>query len=108
MKSERLATLLEWLKEKPGDSFLNFALAQEYQKMDNLEEAIKTYLQLKSADPDYVGLYYHLAHCYVTSENPDEALQVYNSGIEVARKLNDQHALSELLNAKTNLEMEML
>lgn len=108
MMSDRLKTLLQWLEEKPTDSFLIFAVAQEYHKTERFEEAIKTYRKLEKVNPDYVGLYYHLAHCYVTVENHGEALDVYNSGIEVARKLNDQHALSELLNARTNLEMEML
>ena len=76
--------------------------------MEDCDEAIKTYRKLESMDPDYVGLYYHLAHCYVILENNTEALEVYNAGIEIARKLNDHHALSELQNARTNLEMEML
>jgi tetratricopeptide (TPR) repeat protein len=108
MKSERLKILLQWLDEKPNDSFLIFALAQEYHKREDYEAAIKTYRKLETKDPDYVGLYYHLAYCHVLLENNTEALEVYNAGIEIARKLNDHHALSELQNAKTNLEMEML
>jgi len=36
-----------------------------------------------------------------------KALNIYEEGIIVARQLNDTHALSELKNAKMNLEIEM-
>lgn len=40
-------------------------------------------------------------------EEPDLALEAYTAGINVAKKIPDFHALSELNNAKLNLEMEM-
>ena len=56
---------------------------------------------------DYVGLYYHLGALHVAMEEPQKGMMVYEEGIEVAKKLNDHHALSELMNAKINLEMEI-
>ena len=35
------------------------------------------------------------------------ALEAYNDGINIAKKMPDFHALSELNSAKLNLEMEM-
>ena len=84
-----------------------FALAQEYNKMGLLEKSVKWYIQLKTVNPDYVGLYYHLAAVYAELEEEANAVETYNIGIEIAKKLNDQHALSELQNAKLNYELEL-
>jgi hypothetical protein len=54
-----------------------------------------------------VGMYYHLAKLYEKLENVDLAIQTYTEGINVAKRLSDFHALSELNSAKMNLEMEM-
>jgi tetratricopeptide (TPR) repeat protein len=95
------------LKEDPEDSFVLYAVAKEYEQLDDLEKALETYNKLKEADHDYVGLYYHLGKLYEILEEPDKALEAYAEGIDVAKSLADFHALSELNTAKTNLEIEM-
>ena len=56
---------------------------------------------------DYVGLYYHLAACFVEIGDHNKALLTYSSGIGIAQKLNDLHALGELKNARLNFELEL-
>lgn len=106
MTNPRLQQLLELFKEDEKDEFLLFALAKEYEKAGQLEEALTYYLKLLEVNENYVGTYYHLAKLYEKREAPDKALSIYNKGIEITRKLGDQHALSELMNAKMNLEIE--
>jgi len=106
MNNPRLNQLLEMYDENVTDSFLLFALAKEYEKEDHLDKALEFYLDLKNKDKDYIGLYYHLAHLYEKLDDPDIALNIFNEGIELANKQNDMHALSELKNAKMNLELE--
>lgn len=108
MENWRLQKLLDLLESSPEDEFVIYAIAQEYQKGKNLSKAIDTYLKLKKINPQYVGLYYHLAAAYIEDEQNELAMTTYNEGIEVATSLKDMHALSELRNAKTNLEMELL
>jgi hypothetical protein len=62
---------------------------------------------ISSNDPGYVGMYYHLGKLYEKMGEPELALEAYTAGINVAKKIPDFHALSELNNAKLNLEMEM-
>jgi tetratricopeptide (TPR) repeat protein len=95
------------LIESPDDSFLLFALAKEFEKMDRLEDALSTYLLLKEKSPEYIGLYYHLGKLYEEFSEPEKALKVYDEGINLAKKIADFHALSELNNARTNCEIEM-
>ncbi|MBK8043883.1 MAG: tetratricopeptide repeat protein [Haliscomenobacter sp.] len=105
MMHERLIQLLELLEETPGDPFLLFALAKEYEKLEDTDQALDYYLFLEQSHPDYVGLYYHLGKLYETLDQPDRALATYQKGMEIARAQKDQHSFSELQNAKTNLEI---
>ena len=106
MKKNRIETLLKFLEEDPKDSFIIFALAKEYEKIGTLKKALDTYLQLKEIEPGYVGLYYHLAALQIELKMPEQALETYDQGIDVAKKAADFHALSELHTAKTNFTIE--
>jgi len=107
MDNWRLDKLLTLLREDDKDSFVRYALAQEYLKLNQSEEAIVHFEALKTNDPAYVGLYYHLAAAYEQQKSINKALITYTEGISIAKQLGDQHALSELMNAKMNLEIEM-
>lgn len=107
MNKDRLNQLLGMLNDDPKDSFLRYAVAKEYENGLLEQEALNEYLTIKDLDPDYVGMYYHLGKLYEKLENYELAIQSYNEGIAVAKKLSDLHALSELNSAKMNLEMEM-
>jgi len=106
MQNNRIDTLLKFLEDDPQDSFIMFALAKEYEKIGTLKKAHDTYNKLKDMDPDYVGLYYHLAALQIELAMPEKALETYDKGIEVAKKVADFHALSELHTAKMNLEID--
>lgn len=105
--SDRLQQLLGFLEDQKDDAFILFAIAKEYEGMNEYEQAEERYLYLKSVDPKYVGLYYHLGQLQEELEKPDEALSTYIEGIAVAKELKDHHALSELQGVKVNLEMEL-
>ena len=95
------------LQESPLDEFLHFAIAKEYEKIGDYILAEEYYIKLKEINGDYVGLYYHLAKLYEKTEKPDLALGIYNEGINIGKRLNEFHAISELMNAKKNLELEL-
>jgi tetratricopeptide (TPR) repeat protein len=107
MNNNRLEMLLGMYDEAQHDSFILFAIAKEYEYQKNIDKAIQTYEQLRARDPQYVGLFYHLAALYQEREDYTTAMVVYEDGIDIAKKQADFHALSELLNAKQNLEIEM-
>jgi tetratricopeptide (TPR) repeat protein len=107
MNSNRLATLLEMYDEKNHDSFILFAIAKEYYYQNDIDKAIALFEKLRILDERYVGLYYQLAKLYEENGDSNKALDIYEEGIQQAKKQADFHALSELMNAKTNLEMEI-
>ena len=102
----RLQQLLEFSEKNPGDSFIMFALAKEYEKLNDPDSALTCYLNIENQDPDYVGLYYHLGKLYETKGNPEKALLTYDKGMVVAKKLGDNHTFSELVGAKELLNDE--
>lgn len=101
----RFDKIQSMLDQNPADEFLLYAMAQEHQKADQYDQAIEWYHKLEKANPEYVGLYYHLAHCLVQTGALSEAMSTYDNGISIAEKINDLHALSELKNARMNLEL---
>lgn len=105
MSTTRLERLLAMLSESPSDSFLLFAVAKEYEGLENGQEALAYYRQLVASDPDYVGVYYHLGKLLEEWATAEDALEVYDQGMAIARKQNDQHAYNELAGAKLNCEM---
>lgn len=105
--ADRIEQLKEFLKADPKDSFIRYALAQEYMNRGQVYQAKDTYEALRKEDPDYVGLYYHLGKLYEELDDTDKAIETYTAGIEVAKKVPDFHALGELNTARVNLEMEL-
>ncbi|MCW8312974.1 tetratricopeptide repeat protein [Sphingobacterium thalpophilum] len=104
--STRLDQLNEFLKETPEDPFLKYAIAAEYLKLNDEQEARRRFEQLIDSNPDYVGTYYHLAKLYEKLGQPDSAISTYKKGIEIARKSRNFHALGELQGALSFLTDE--
>lgn len=97
--NDRLSQLLDFLKNEPNDPFLHYALATEYVKKQEYQQALEYYLNSIRIDEAYVGTYYHLGKLYEVLQNKEEAEKTYKKGMEVARKKGQQHAFSELQQA---------
>lgn len=96
----------EMLQESPNDSFLHFALAKEFEKEKDYDQAISEYEWIVSNDPEYVGVYYHLAHAAIEIEKEESyIIKIFEDGISVADNQRDLHAKAELQNAKINWEI---
>jgi predicted Zn-dependent protease len=101
----RVEKLLAMLQDNANDAFLQHALALEYIKLAQDDEAIKTFENLLAAHPDYVGSYYHLARLQEKAGDTGQAIRTYETGMAVAQKLNDRHAYGELHGAWEELTM---
>lgn len=85
--------------ESEDDPFVIYALAKEYEKANRFTEALDFYLRLIEDHPNYVGTYYHLGGLYEKINQQDKAKSTYQTGLDVAKKLNDDHAYRELFSA---------
>ncbi|MFV1883857.1 MAG: tetratricopeptide repeat protein [Balneola sp.] len=105
--SSKIPTLAARVKANPDDSFSKFALALELLKLDQVSKAQLLFEIIMDNDPDYIGVYYHLAKLYTEINENKKALETYKKGIKIAEALDDQHAKSELQGALLALELEM-
>lgn len=109
MTSTRLSKLLAFLEDTPNDPFIIYALATEYNAINDKEKAYSFYLELTEKHPDYVGTYYHLGKLYEKDGQNEQAIKIYTKGMEVARNKRDMHAFSELqgaFNSASGLDYE--
>lgn len=98
---EKLETMLQ---ENSGDEFLTHALALEYVKAGDDGKAAALFEVILALHPDYVGSYYHLGKLMERKGDDPAAIAVYKKGMEIARKLGEQHAYNELRAACEYLE----
>ncbi|MDQ6755508.1 MAG: hypothetical protein M3004_01085, partial [Bacteroidota bacterium] len=47
-------------------------------------------------EPTYVGTYYHLAKLLEGNNRTEEAIKIYEKGMEETKKTGDNHAYNEL------------
>ncbi|MFM7358738.1 MAG: tetratricopeptide repeat protein [Sediminibacterium sp.] len=100
---DRMEKLMAYLKDQPKDPFLRHALALEYQKAGKTQDAIATWEQVLTEVPDYVGSYYHLAGALAQVNRTSDAIEWYEKGLALAKKIGDNHAWNELRAAYDDL-----
>ena len=100
---DKINKLKEYLQASPGDSFLQHALALEYIKSGNDQEARELFESILHHEPGYTGTYYHLAKLLERTGDTDSAIKVYEKGMEETKRLGDHHAYGELKGAYEEL-----
>ena len=100
----KIDQLKEFLKATPNDSFLQHALALEFIKMGNDEEAKLLFENILLNEPAYVGSYYHLGKLLERINENQAAITVYQTGMKEAKLAKDNHSYNELQGALEDLE----
>jgi tetratricopeptide (TPR) repeat protein len=100
---DRIARIKEFLKDSPNDSFLKHALALEYSKIGDDSAARSLFEELLAYEPGYVGSYYHLGRLLERAGLQQEAIAVFEKGMQMAKAANDRHAYNELQAALDDL-----
>ena len=104
---DRIEKLKNYMKDAEKDSFLQHALALEYIKVGNDEEARKLFNEILKREPTYIGSYYHLGKTLERLGDGAKALRIYERGMEVAKMLEDSHSYIELQAAFEDAEDEL-
>lgn len=100
----RLEMLLEMQESNPDDEFLQYAIALEYKKNEQVVEAKKWLEKLVEEKPDYLACYYQLGKLYEEELENEAALETYKKGVEIAEKQSDKKTKGELEEAIFILE----
>ena len=93
---DKIEKLKEYLQASPGDSFLQHALALEYIKIGKDEEARQLFESILNLEPGYVGTYYHLAKLLERVGETENAVKIYEKGMEETKRSGNNHAYGEL------------
>jgi Tfp pilus assembly protein PilF len=92
----RIEVLKGFLEQDPRDSFSRYALALEYVKTGQHDDARREFEFVRDNDPGYVATYFQLAQLYRNLGLRHDAEKTYRTGITVASKAGDSHTQSEL------------
>jgi len=96
---DRIEKLNEFLKQQPGDAFLQHALAMEWLGLGETMKARELFELNVKNHPDYVGSYYQLGQLLEKAGNEDAALDTYQQGMVAAENAGDKRSLGELRSA---------
>ena len=99
----RVEILKGFLDDNPNDSFSRYALALEYVKLGQHDDAVREFETVKKKDPDYLATYFQLGQLYLKMGQAHEAEKTFRTGISVASKAGDDHTRSELEGALDGL-----
>ena len=93
---DKLAALNEILQLDPASAFARYGLAMEHIAQGQPQAALAEFATCIAHNPDYVPAYQMSAQTLVTLGRTDEALERLHTGIAVANRTNNQHALAEM------------
>ena len=96
MAENRLQILIHLVERNPNDSFALYGLAMEYARQEQYQQAMEHFQKLWEVNPDYAAAYYQAGQVLVKTGQLEEARRIFQKGIEVATRLGDFHATSEL------------
>ena len=100
----RIEKLLVYMETSGKDSFLQHALALEYIKIGQDNQARNLFNEILLREPTYVGSYYHLGKLLERVGDKERAVRIYQRGMEEAKRAGDNHSYNELNGAMEDLE----
>lgn len=103
---DRKTKIVEMLEKNPEDSFLQHALALEFMREQQFDQAISTFEKLLNQNPSYTGSYYHLGALYVQTGSHDKAIQTYEKGMRQCLQAGEHKAYNEIKAALLSLKDE--
>lgn len=99
----RLETLLQMAVNKPDDAFLQYAIALEHVALQDMQAAENIFQSLLSLQPNYLPTYYQYGQLLETVDKTEQAFHIYEQGIALALKSNDNKTARELQQALARL-----
>ena len=88
--------LKEVLAANPNDVFARYGLAMEYSKAGDIETALAEYKRVIEINRDYTAAYQMAGQMLASDGRSEQARQMLEDGIACARRLGNQHAVSEM------------
>jgi tetratricopeptide (TPR) repeat protein len=94
--ADRLESLLKILEVDAKDTFTRYAISLEYISKKRYGDAIQNLEFIVENDKDYLAAYQQLGQIFAITGNKPKAIEIYKQGVEIALKIKDGHAASNL------------
>ena len=94
--NKRLEMLKKMTSSGAADAFAFYALALEYRKEGQIDDALATFSTLKGRDANYLPMYLMAGQMLVEAERNAEARTWLEAGLELARAKGDSKTAGEL------------
>jgi tetratricopeptide (TPR) repeat protein len=106
INNSRLTQLFALLSDHPEEVFLHYAIASEYKKAQNWEEALSWFEKTVQLEPSYIAAYYQMAEAFEANDQRASAKKALETGLLHAQAAKDLKSISEFKNALMNLDIE--
>ena len=103
---QRIEKLKAIIAKDPGDSFSRYALALEYNGINEPLNAIEILEELLQADAKYLPAYHQLGQLLGKMNKTQEAKKIYRQGIDLAVEQEDDKTGKEMREELEELEDE--
>ncbi len=90
--------------QNPADSRTRYMLAMELGNAGELEAAVAEYKRIIDQDGGYVAAYFHCGQALEKLDRPEEAGDVYRTGMLACERVGDEHTKNELQEVLDALE----
>jgi len=90
--SDRIETIKAMLKDNPKDVFLLYSLGMEEASAGRPQEAAGALIECITADQDYLPARIELAKVLRSGGELDQARAAFESALDLAIKLEDEHS----------------
>jgi tetratricopeptide (TPR) repeat protein len=94
--NKRLEMLEKLVKAASADAFAFYALGMEYRKEGRVDDAVRTFTELKTRDGAYLPVYLMAGQMLAEAGRAADARVWLNEGIDIARARGDGKTLGEL------------
>lgn len=94
--TKRIDQLKALLKANPRDAFCLYGLAMEYAKLSRTADAIDSFNEAISLDPDFSYAYYHKAKAHERAGDLGAARNTLQLGLQQAQAVGDAQAVNEI------------
>lgn len=103
---QRIETLKGLIAQDPKDSFSRYALAMEYNGINEPATAVEILEELLQQDAKYLPAYHMLGQILGKLNRTPDAKKFYRAGIDLATEQNDEKTVKELREELEELEDE--
>ncbi|MEI7906139.1 MAG: tetratricopeptide repeat protein [Bacteroidota bacterium] len=103
---QRIEKLKELIAKDPTDSFSQYALALEYNGINEPLTAIEILEELLKRDENYLPAYQQLGQMLGKLNKTQEAKQIYRKGMDLAVIQNDEKTAKEIREELEEIEDE--